>query len=323
MGVGGGVNARYYQGRLLLRPNEEMNEVVGGVLARAVQQSGGCVRLHAFTFASNHFHLLVWARGAALAGFMQYLCTNLSRKVGRLVDWSGGFWERRYSAEPVLDDEALVGRLRYVLAHGVKEGLVEKCTEWPGLTCLPQLLGPARRLFRWFKLRRGVGRASGVGGGAPAVLERTGRGGEAAGGTKPSGRDGSRGPRTGYDCVGGRGCASTAPAYAARTPQAQPAAIGACLHAPCVERAARAVPGLCRGVPRGGGAVEARGFLGALSSLLLPTVRCAGSCGSSSLTPPRCSRGDVPWCPGQRLGTEGDAPRLQPVMEAGSHLGRG
>jgi REP element-mobilizing transposase RayT len=144
------VTSRCFQGRRLLRPSAEVNEVVGGVLARAVQQSAGNVRLHAFTFASNHFHLLVWARGAALAGFMQYLRANLSRKVGRLMDWSGGFWERRYSAEPVLDDTALVGRLRYVLAHGVKEGLVERSAEWPGLTCLPQLLGPARRLFRWF-----------------------------------------------------------------------------------------------------------------------------------------------------------------------------
>ena len=45
---------------------EKMSEkvpAVGGVLARAVQQSAGTVRLHAFTFASNHFHLLVWARG--------------------------------------------------------------------------------------------------------------------------------------------------------------------------------------------------------------------------------------------------------------------
>jgi REP element-mobilizing transposase RayT len=144
------VTSRCFQGRLLMRPSEEVNEVVGGVLARAVQQSAGCVRLHAFTFASNHFHLLVWARGAALSSFMQYLRANLSRKVGRLVDWSGSFWERRYSAELVLDDTALVGRLRYVLAHGVKEGLVERCAEWPGLTCLPQLVGPARRLFRWF-----------------------------------------------------------------------------------------------------------------------------------------------------------------------------
>ncbi|WP_395835584.1 hypothetical protein [Archangium violaceum] len=92
----------------------------------------------------------MWARGAALASFMQYLRSNLFRKVGRLVDWSGGFWERRYSAEPVLDDEAMVGRLRCVLAHGVKEGLVERSAEWPDPTCLPLLLGPARRLFQWF-----------------------------------------------------------------------------------------------------------------------------------------------------------------------------
>ena len=39
---------------------------------------------------------------------MQYLRGNLSKTVGKLVDWSGGFWERRYSAEPVLDDTALV-----------------------------------------------------------------------------------------------------------------------------------------------------------------------------------------------------------------------
>ena len=144
------VTSRCFQGRLLLRPNAEVNEVVGGVLAKAVQQSAGDVRLHAFTFASNHFHLLVWTRGVALSSFMQYLRANLSKKVGRLVDWSGGFWERRYSAEPVLDDTALVGRLRYVLAHGVKEGLVRRSTDWPGLTCLPQLLGPAKRLFPWF-----------------------------------------------------------------------------------------------------------------------------------------------------------------------------
>ena len=66
----------------MLRPSAEVNEVVGGVLARAVQKSAGNVRLHAFTFASNHFHLLVWARGAALAGFMQYLRANLVPQAG-------------------------------------------------------------------------------------------------------------------------------------------------------------------------------------------------------------------------------------------------
>ncbi|WPB77632.1 hypothetical protein KYC5002_00500 [Archangium violaceum] len=74
---------------------------------------------------------------------MRYLRANLSKKVGRLADWSGGFWERRYSAEPVLDDTALVGRLRYVLTHGVKEGLVERSAEWPGLTSYWLMPGPA------------------------------------------------------------------------------------------------------------------------------------------------------------------------------------
>ncbi|OJT26009.1 hypothetical protein BO221_09245 [Archangium sp. Cb G35] len=80
------VTSRCYQGRLLLRPSVEMNEVVGGVLARAVQQSAGSVRLHAFTFASNHFHLLVWARGAALASFMRGLpATSAVAQLGAKV----------------------------------------------------------------------------------------------------------------------------------------------------------------------------------------------------------------------------------------------
>ncbi|REG27055.1 hypothetical protein ATI61_11062 [Archangium gephyra] len=41
------VTSRCYQGRLLLRPSVEMNEVVGGVLARAVQQSAGSSPSHA------------------------------------------------------------------------------------------------------------------------------------------------------------------------------------------------------------------------------------------------------------------------------------
>lgn len=94
----------------MLRPSQEVNEVEGGVLARA------------FTFTSNHFHL--WARGAGLAGFMQYLRANLSRKVGRWVDWSGGFWERRCSAQPVLDDTALVGRLPLPCWEGLEHRTV-------------------------------------------------------------------------------------------------------------------------------------------------------------------------------------------------------
>lgn len=142
------VTVRCFQGRLLLRASEASNDVIGGVLARAVNRTG--VELFAFSFASNHLHMLVRAPGHNLPAFMQYLLTNLSKKVGELAQWKGAFWERRYSAEPVLDEGALLDRLRYIISHGVKEGLVRTCREWPGLSSLPQHLDQRPRTFRWF-----------------------------------------------------------------------------------------------------------------------------------------------------------------------------
>jgi REP element-mobilizing transposase RayT len=92
------VTVRCFQRRLLMRPSSGTNDVLGGVLARAAERNG--VELFAFVFASNHVHLLVRAPRGNLPRFMQYLLTNISKKVGQLVRWKGRFWERRYSAEP-------------------------------------------------------------------------------------------------------------------------------------------------------------------------------------------------------------------------------
>jgi REP element-mobilizing transposase RayT len=127
-----------------------MNEVLAGVLAKAAMIAD--VQLHGYVALSNHVHLLVTARGNSLSRFMQYFLGNAARKLGRLVQWSGSFWQRRFSAEPVLDDEAALGRLRYLLSHGVKEGLVRTPEEWPGLSCLDLLRsekGKLERFFRW------------------------------------------------------------------------------------------------------------------------------------------------------------------------------
>jgi REP element-mobilizing transposase RayT len=133
---------------MLLTPSTEVNELIGGVLARAVALTG--VELHGFVVASNHVHLLVTAEGAMLSVFMQYFLGNVARKVGRITQWSGALWQRRFSAEVVLDDEAAVGRLSYILAHGVKEGLVRHPAEWPGLSCLNLLLNDGSETHRFF-----------------------------------------------------------------------------------------------------------------------------------------------------------------------------
>lgn len=146
------VTARTFQGRLFLRGHTRTNDVIGGVLAMAIKKYQ--VELYGFVVASNHLHLLVRARDGALSAFMQFLLGNIARKVGRLVDWKGALWERRFSAEAVLDDDAVLGRLKYILAHGVKEGLVRRVREWPGLSCVVQLLHGTALTFRWFHWNR-------------------------------------------------------------------------------------------------------------------------------------------------------------------------
>jgi hypothetical protein len=101
---------------------------------------------------SSHFHLLVSVDNAKqLADFMGYVDTNLALEVNRLHRRRGTVWGRRYQAIPVSEEEpAQVDRLRYLLAHGVKEGLVAHAREWPGLHSVREILAgePIRGL--WF-----------------------------------------------------------------------------------------------------------------------------------------------------------------------------
>jgi len=142
------VTNRTMQSRFFLRPTPEVHRIIGGVLARACNRFD--VELFAFVFASNHYHLLLRAgSAAAVSDFVGYLQANMARRIGKLIDWTGRFWHRRFSASPVLDDEALEDRVRYILAHGVKEGLVESVSEWPGLSCCPELAFGVIRNFDW------------------------------------------------------------------------------------------------------------------------------------------------------------------------------
>lgn len=137
------VTSRTIQSRFLMAPSAKTNELIGGVVARAVRQCQ--VELFAYVFTSNHFHLMVRAPSAvAMSKFMQRLQSNIAVKVGRLVGWRGRFFARRYSAEPIVDEGAQVERLVYILSHGVKERLVSRCQDWPGLSCAHALLEGGR-----------------------------------------------------------------------------------------------------------------------------------------------------------------------------------
>ncbi len=144
------ITCRTLHGRFLLRPSDELNEIIIGTLGRAQRVYG--LPLYALAFASNHFHLLAGPKDVEqLSRFMCVVNSKIAREVGRLHNWREKVWGRRYRAIVLSQEEpVLMDRLRYKIAHGVKEGLVERVLDWPGVHCAQALLTGEPLEGKWF-----------------------------------------------------------------------------------------------------------------------------------------------------------------------------
>ncbi len=140
------VTTRCLQSRFLLRPSKEVNNEIIAVLARAQRLYG--VSVHAFWFGSNHCHLLLSAESQwHISRFMGFTNGNIARRVGRLQRWRERFSCRRYQGIELTDEpQAAYQRLRYVLAQGCKEGLIDSPLDWPGVTSARALADGSRKL---------------------------------------------------------------------------------------------------------------------------------------------------------------------------------
>ena len=139
-----------FQNRALTRPSKELNSIFLGVLGLA--QKKFSMKICCFVVLSSHYHgLLVPNDPEHLADFMEFLNCNLSKEIGRLHGWKGKLWNDRYSLVPVSDEEKKqVKRLRYLLAAGVKEFLVDRATQWPGVHSAAALIEDAPLVGRWY-----------------------------------------------------------------------------------------------------------------------------------------------------------------------------
>ena len=165
------IMSRTVEERFLLPPTEEGRLLILGVLARALW-AYPLVQLYAFTFLSNHYHLLASALdGGTLARFIGYINSNIAREMGRLHGWKGRFWDDRASVIEVVDDDAVVDRLRYVISQGVKEGLVGHALDWTGASSTPALLGDMKLEGIWVNRDRQTRAARRVNPPAPESFE--------------------------------------------------------------------------------------------------------------------------------------------------------
>jgi hypothetical protein len=144
------VTVRTLHGRLLLRPSARANDLILGVIGRAQRKYE--IEIHGLVVLGNHAHMLLSPRSPQqLAAFMDYLAGNIAREIGRLHGWREKFWSRRYRAILVShEEEAQAARLAYLLAHGTKEGLVERPHHWPGVHCARALCHGTELHGTWF-----------------------------------------------------------------------------------------------------------------------------------------------------------------------------
>ena len=134
------ITTRSVDRRLLLRPSKEVNDIIIGIVGRAQKHID--VKLHAFVFMSTHYHILATVSSADdMSKFIGFINGNITRKLNALNKRNGTGWKRRFKAIGVSKDRCTQERrLRYLLAHGVKEKLVRRAQDWPGASSLPWLV---------------------------------------------------------------------------------------------------------------------------------------------------------------------------------------
>jgi REP element-mobilizing transposase RayT len=126
------VTARCSEERFFLLPGPELNFIVGTWIARAIKKYE--IELFAFVVMGNHWHFVLRAPRGNLSEFMQYLMSQVARKVNLLRERHGDLWEDRYACQPILDDASLIDRMLYCLLNPCKAGLVPTVDFYPGLS---------------------------------------------------------------------------------------------------------------------------------------------------------------------------------------------
>lgn len=150
--------SKTFQGRMLLRPCQELNAIILGVIGRA-RQNFPDVKLFAFAFMSNHMHLIASGPTSQVPAFVGFIKREISRRWNRHEsnDWNAPMWQQYvHSALPTAASQ--IQALKYVLSQGTKENLVLRPEDWPGVLCIHQLAYGTATQGTWLNAS-GYGRA--------------------------------------------------------------------------------------------------------------------------------------------------------------------
>jgi len=133
------ITRRCTQRQFLLRPDAETNNAFIYCLAEAAQRYDIDVLLPCAM--SNHHHTVVYDRHSNLPAFTEHFHKLLAKCQNALR----GRWENMWSSEQVcvvrlVDAIDVMRKLVYTATNPVKDRLVERAHQWPGVNGLAQLM---------------------------------------------------------------------------------------------------------------------------------------------------------------------------------------
>ncbi len=126
------VTRRCTQRMYLLRPDPVMNQSFAYCLAVAAQRYG--IAVQDLQVQSNHYHMKICDERGNYPEFLRYFHSLVARCINALR----GRWENLWASEQpsmlhLADADANLGKGTYLLTNAVKDHLVDKVANWPGL----------------------------------------------------------------------------------------------------------------------------------------------------------------------------------------------
>jgi len=99
-----------------------------------------------YTVTSNHIHLLVQDDGSrdTLPKTIQLTASRIAQEYNLRKSRKGAFWEDRYHATAVQDDDHLIRCMAYIDLNMVRAGVVNHPSEWP-FSGYNEILTPPRK----------------------------------------------------------------------------------------------------------------------------------------------------------------------------------
>ena len=155
------ITSRTRNSELWFANNKPVEDFALGLLAKLIDRYK--TKLYAFSLEGSHHHDAMKFPLLNRADFARDFNSGLARAVARLTpNYPGGrLFERRYSSEMIASDEDIEWQFFYTVLQPVKDGLVERISDYPGYNCFHDAVcGIARKhkVVNWAKYNAAIKR---------------------------------------------------------------------------------------------------------------------------------------------------------------------